>query len=58
MFYCSDIFDWFYELDHGKFGYVLEASENAGRVYEQMGKLLAHPLQRAELHVAFSMGSS
>jgi len=56
---CSkvqDIFEWFCTLDDGKFGYILEASDNAGKIYEQMGKLLAHPLQRAELCVAFSNG--
>ena len=44
---CQDIYNWFLELDKRGSSYILETSQNfSAGIYEQVAKLLAHPLQR------------
>lgn len=43
---CEEIFDRLCDLDEKGMSYIFEAARNPTRLYDQMAKLLAHPLQR------------
>lgn len=42
----QEIFDRLCDLDEKGMSYIFEAARNPTRLYDQMAKLLAHPLQR------------
>lgn len=42
----QEIFDRLCDFDEKGMSYIFEAARNPTRLYDQMAKLLAHPLQR------------
>lgn len=46
MILLQEIFDRLCDLDEKGMSYIFEAARNPTRLYDQMAKLLAHPLQR------------
>lgn len=49
---CQEIFNAFVALDDHLQSYMFEVSRNATKLHNCMAKLLAHPLQRPEQHIA------
>ncbi|XP_037556017.1 BRISC and BRCA1-A complex member 1-like [Dermacentor silvarum] len=49
---CQEIFNAFVALDDQLQSYMFEVSRNATKLHNCMAKLLAHPLQRPQQHIA------
>ncbi|KAL1423475.1 hypothetical protein MTO96_021086 [Rhipicephalus appendiculatus] len=49
---CQEIFNAFVALDDHLQSYMFEVSRNATKLHNCMAKLLAHPLQRPQQHIA------
>eukprot|EP00794_Sanderia_malayensis_P007999 gene7999-8858_t len=50
---AQEIYQFFCDLDKDETGYVLEVSNSVQRLYDNMAKLICHPLQRSPQTEAF-----
>lgn len=50
---AEEIYNFFCDLDKEERGYVMEVSNNIQRLYENVAKLICHPLQRAVQNEAY-----
>ncbi|XP_052774470.1 BRISC and BRCA1-A complex member 1-like [Mya arenaria] len=56
---CQEVFDSICDLDQKGLSYIFGASRNLTKVYDTMGQMLAHPLQRpVQSETMYRIGSS